>query len=684
MKKIVVFAGTTEGRILSGAFSKNGIEHIVCVATDYGRDILPESKYVTVHAGRMDMDMIRAFLDENAAIVIDATHPYATCVSENIREAAGELNIEYIRVLRSDEGADGYSNVSFVDDVPQLKALIEKVDGNILLTTGSKDLPEIMSDVKCKERIFARIIPSAESIGLCSASGVLPGNIIAMQGPFSANMNEAIIHEHDIKCIVTKASGKAGGFLEKLEAATRCNIGVIVIGRPVKENGVSLSSVLARFDIDYSDFTDEADDAKDREVSISLIGAGMGNPDNMTVEARRLIADAQLVFAPKRLSMSQHLDGVLEYYRASDIIPQIAQSHKNKVAVLFSGDSGFYSGAKSFLSEVKCFSKQYNLSISCTVIPGVSAVSYLAARLMVSYDDAFIGSIHGVDIENDIEMKDRLISNIMTHEKSFILLSGDKDIRLLAGILMKLPAYEELELTIADKLSYADETIMRLDLGKALTFEKSGLYIAYIFNPNASMNAYVSAKRRMPKTFSDGDFLRNKTPMTKELVRHEAVRLLGLCAGDVVYDVGSGTGSVSIEASFIDDTIKVYAIEKNQDAARIMRENIERFGADNIIQIDGEASEAIKELEAPDAVFVGGSSGRLADILREIEKKKKGVRFVITAVSLETVGELIKLKDDSLVTDYDIKLIQVSNVNSIGSHNLLKAENPVYICSFIR
>jgi len=185
----------------------------------------------------------------------------------------------------------------------------------------------------------------------------------------------------------------------------------------------------------------------------------------------------------------------------------------------------------------------------------------------------------------------------------------------------------------------------------------------------------------------DEEFLRDKTPMTKELIRHEVIRRLELCEGDVFYDVGSGTGSVSIEAAKLSDTIRVISFEKKEDAILLEQKNIERFGCGNIEIVKGEAPESFAGVAVPDCVFIGGSGGRLKDILDALavmdksEKRNKKIRVVITAVTIETMCELGKLLSDDSVENLKIEQITAASAKELGAFHLLSGANPVMIAS---
>lgn len=228
MYDVILFGGTYEGRVIAEFLSEHDINHIVCVATDYGEKLLNGEN---VRVGRMNADEMPDFFKEHKPrMVIDATHPYADKVTANIKSAC---KCRYIRVLREDADADG----KIFPDIYSAEKYLESTSGNILITTGSKEISVFEPVAK---RCFARVLPTAEAIEKCVEAGVHTSRIICMQGPFSKKLNSAMIKEFDIKYLVTKRSGKSGGFSEKLEAAAENNVECIIIDRPSNEDGVSV------------------------------------------------------------------------------------------------------------------------------------------------------------------------------------------------------------------------------------------------------------------------------------------------------------------------------------------------------------------------------------------------------------------------------------------------------------
>ena len=236
--RFVVFSGTTEGRELSAALAGRGAEVTVCVLTDYGSKAQGALPGVTTHVGALNAEEKQALL-EDAALCVDATHPYATHVSASVKSACEAAGVEYLRLKRS-ESETGDALV--VSSAAEAAEYLKTREGNILLTTGAKELAAFAA--LGPERLFPRVLPSCAGIEACEALGIPHRNIVAMQGPFSREMNAATIRQYDIRWLVTKDGGAAGGYPEKAAAARETGAGLLVLRRP-GEDGLDYETVLS-------------------------------------------------------------------------------------------------------------------------------------------------------------------------------------------------------------------------------------------------------------------------------------------------------------------------------------------------------------------------------------------------------------------------------------------------------
>ena len=235
---ILLFGGTGDGRELALWLRSKGITFTVCVATAYGETLLPPD--IKAHVGRMDQAAMAAFMGQGGyTLVVDATHPYAAEVTKNIRAAAKETGLPYLRLLRQSDGEDLCHKA---DSMATAAKMLLRLPGNVLLTTGSKELHHFALP-GLRERCYPRVLPMADSLERCLSLGFPPKNVICMQGPFSKELNVALLHQYAIKTMVTKDTGGYGGFREKAEAAKEAGCALLVVERPVEEEGLVMDEL---------------------------------------------------------------------------------------------------------------------------------------------------------------------------------------------------------------------------------------------------------------------------------------------------------------------------------------------------------------------------------------------------------------------------------------------------------
>lgn len=654
MNKAVVFAGTTEGYTLCRFLAENGIMTYACVATGYGGSLLKESTCLHIHAARMDQEEMQKFLQEvQPKIVLDATHPYAALVTENIRTACEAAGYRYLRVLRSQGTV--HKEAVYVENTEKAIQFLEKTTGNILLTTGSKELPEYTKLSNYKDRLFARVLSLPSVLDTCRACGIEGKHLIGMQGPFSMELNVAMLRQFHCAYLVTKDSGTEGGFQEKIDAALMCNVIPVIIGRPVEETGISLIEckrlLLSLFKIE-------------KKSHVTLVGIGMGHENTLTVEGQRAISQAQLLIGASRMVESVRLPHhhVLCEYRSEQIAAYIKEHPEyEQVVVALSGDVGFYSGAKKLLEL---------LGKETEVICGVSSVAYFMSKIGMSWEDAVLKSAHGRNVN--------LISLIRHNKKVFAILGKET---MIAELAEELCSYgmEDVALYVGERLSYEDEKIVSGPAASFKGYTTDTLCVVCVYNENA---VPAFATHGIP----DSEFLRGNAPMTKEEVRAVSLMKLRLREDSICYDVGAGTGSVSVEMALRAHQGKVYAIEKKNDALQLLEENKRKFAAANLEIVGGTAPEAMEGLEAPSHAFIGGSSGNLREIVHCLLEKNQKVRMVINCITLETVCETMAIIREYDFRDTEIVQLSAARSRSVGRYHMMNGENPIYIitCQYPR
>ena len=650
MSKICIFGGTTEGRKLAEFLSGQPCDVTVCVATDYGQTLLPEGEHVSVSAKRLPVGEIVSLLTEHRFdLVIDATHPYAQSITKSIARACRETGTPRWRLLRSASGVS--PEHTYVETVSDAAAFLSETGGNILLTTGSKELAGFSQLPGFSERVWARVLPLQASLDACAQTGLPASHIFAIQGPFSEAMNAAMLRTIGAQYLVTKDGGAPGGFEEKESAAKSVGARLVVIGRPPEEEGLSLSKTISALCTRFGF-------APKPEVFIA--GIGPGSEALQTQEVRAAIRRADCLIGARRM-----LDAVAgpQQLTIDAIAPETIASHIAQhpecgvFCVVMSGDTGFYSGTKKLLPLLK--------ECRVQVLPGLSSMSYLCARLGVNYEDAVPVSLHGRDFDIAREVRRR--------RKVFTLVGGDGGMQALCERLTQA-GLGHVRIAVGERLSYPDEAITRGTAQelRSHTFDKLSAALIENDTPNEIVTPGLP----------DEAFLRNLepgklVPMTKSEVRSICLSKLRLTPNAVCWDVGAGTGSVSIEMARLCADGTVYAIEKNEQALALLEKNRESFSASNMQIIPGLAPEACRDLPAPTHAFLGGTSGSVRDILALLLEKNPHVRIVATAVTLESVSAL-----SSCMADFEIAecvSVQVSKASPLGRYHLMQAQNPVYI-----
>ncbi|VYS79543.1 putative cobalt-precorrin-6Y C(15)-methyltransferase [decarboxylating] [uncultured Blautia sp.] len=647
MEKVIVFAGTTEGYELCRFLSEHQISVYACAATEYGGKALTETPYLHIHTGRLSREEMEAFfLKEAPNFVLDATHPYAAEVTDNIKSACEKTGFFYQRVLR-EQGRQAEKAV-YVESTEAAAEFLNTTEGNVLLTTGSKELKKFLGVKDYKERLYARVLSLPSVMEECSAAGFEGKHLIGMQGPFSRELNEAMLRQFHCRYLVTKDSGKAGGFQEKIDAAFSCGAIPVIIGRPLKEEGLSLVECKKWLsqNLGFS-----------LKPQITLLGIGMGSRDTLTIEGEKALEKAELLIGARRIADSVKMPHhtVIYEYDSEKILKCIEEnSQYEHIVIALSGDVGFYSGAKKLL---------HNLGEDTRVICGISSVVYFMAKAGLSWDDAKIVSAHGRNCN--------LVSLICHSKKVFSILGTKDGISSLAGRLVSYGMGDVL-LYVGENLSYENEKIFVKPARELVSYEGDALCVVCAYNENAS-------ELMSTHGIKDECFIRGKAPMTKEEVRTVSLMKLGLSEDSVCYDVGAGTGSVAVEMALRAHQGKVYAIEKKEDALALILENKKKFAADNLEIVGGCAPEAMEELPVPTHAFIGGSSGNLKDIIRLLLNKNPEVKIVINCITLETVGEAMEAIREFDFQERDIVQMSVSRSKEVGRYHMMMGENPIYI-----
>lgn len=401
---------------------------------------------------------------------------------------------------------------------------------------------------------------------------------------------------------------------------------------------------------------------------VTIIGAGPGNPDLLSRAALDAIDIADVVIGAHRALVGIDVPpGVVrcELVKTADIVAALTDAASwQRAVVVMTGDVGLFSGARRLVEALSG-----DAQVDVRVIPGISSASYLAARLARPWQDWRFVSAHGVacDIVAEAERAGEL----------FLATSGGEDPSRLSGVLVQA-GFGDARVTVAERLSYPDERITCATASEIAGQTFDDLNVMLIeFAGGAASSRWPYASSGIP----DELFIRGDVPMTKQEVRAVALAKLRLTATDTVWDVGAGTGSVSIEAALVARAGSVWAVERNAAGVRLIRENADAFGCGNVHAVPGAAPEALAKLPVPDAVFVGGSAGELPSIVEAALENNSQVRLCVPCVTVETLTEACALLSGSRFKGFEACQVSAARAEAVGSHHLMKAQNPVFLVS---
>ena len=537
MKQVIVFAGTTEGRQLSAWLAAAGVETLCSVATEYGELLVEKQPHLSVHQGRLlPEEMEQLFAEEGKPLVLDVTHPYAVAVSANIKAACEKAGCEYLRLIRpslmNKNACKTAEEIAVVESVEAAVNFLKTTEGSIFVTTGSKELAKFTALPDYQNRVYARVLATPEVVTQCSEAGFTGPHLICMQGPFSKELNLAMLRSIGAAWMVTKEAGRAGGFEEKMTAAKEAGVKVVLIGRPQEQAGLSIEEgvklLAERFHIP-SDLTDSRDEKNGRIVY--LVGIGMGTPDHLTGEARAAFEKADCILGSGRMldSFKTTRKPLFDAYDPAKMLTYVQEHPEHRtIAVALSGDVGFYSGARRLISAFG------NAGIRTELITGISSVTYFCSRLQIPWEDVKLMSIHG--------RRENLIAAVRTHFRTFTLLGGRDNVASLCEKLEKY-GFENVKLYIGERLHYPEERITEGTPAELKEKALDSLCVAIIENPS-----YMSGLR---SCIPDEEFQRGDAPMTKSEVRSLSVAKLNLNRDSIAWDIGAGTGSVTIEMAIM-------------------------------------------------------------------------------------------------------------------------------------
>lgn len=392
-------------------------------------------------------------------------------------------------------------------------------------------------------------------------------------------------------------------------------------------------------------------------MQVTLAAFGGGNPNTLTEDCRQALENASWVIGASRL-----LEGLPENCTSCRVaatrpgeILQLIRSYGEDGVVLYSGDTGFYSGAKVLIPLLE------QEGISYTVLPGISSVQLLSAALGRPWQDWLLLSAHGVDCNP--------VGAVMQGKPVFFLTGGTLGPAELCRLLAEA-GLNQLPVVVGEDLSYPQQKIHQGTAGEfaGRTF---GSLSVLLVEPAPAVT------RRTPG-FPDAMFVRGEVPMTKQEVRAAVLAKLASGPQDVLWDVGAGTGSVSVELALQASWGRTYGVECDPQACDLIRRNREKLGAWNLKLVEGAAPQALQDLETPDGVFIGGTKGALDEIVELVLSRNPKARICISAICIETLYQAVQALQSRGV-EPEVTQISVSRGRAAGSLHLLMANNPVFL-----
>lgn len=400
-------------------------------------------------------------------------------------------------------------------------------------------------------------------------------------------------------------------------------------------------------------------------LRVNIVGIGPGNPELLTGATIKAIKESNILIGDKRMlaAFAEADKKIYDTIKTADIVEIAASANPEKdvLAVLVSGDVGFFSLAKTISGKLP--------DCECVRYCGISSLVYFAAKLQLSWDDAKIVSMHG--------RKQNLVAAVAENKKVFSLTGGEHTPQMLCAQLCE-HGLSDVQVYVGENLSYPEE---KITVGTAAEISKQNfpaLSVMMVINEQAAKYQPVV------HGLADELFTRSKVPMTKQEVRSVSMSKLMPKATDKIYDIGAGTGSCSVELALLANKGQVWAFERNPEAVALIHKNKDLFGIENLEVIAGEALENIKNMPAPDCVFVGGSGGDLCEMLDIIYAKNSDCRVVINAITIETLAEVADYYKKH--QDYSLEIVNVCVARSrkLGSYNLMMAQNPVYVMTALK
>lgn len=393
-------------------------------------------------------------------------------------------------------------------------------------------------------------------------------------------------------------------------------------------------------------------------MNVTLIGMGSGQPENLTLQGLAALRQADLILGARRL-LAVLPAGCTENraaaYRPDEVAELLQASGAENAVLVYSGDTGFYSGASSMMEKLEA------LGVRARVLPGLSSIQLLAAALGRPWQRWNLVSAHGRTCDP--------VAECMQGRPTFFLTGGSEDPATLCAQLAA-EGFGDVQGVVGQCLGTPEEKLFRGSVKELAAGRFNSLSVLLV-------EAAEVLPRRAPG-LPDEAFERGDVPMTKQEVRAAVLAKLAVRPEDILWDVGAGTGSVSVELALAAPRGRVYAVECRPEGCALIKANREKFRTRNLVLVEGLAPDALSDLPAPDAVFIGGSKGSLAAIVDAALDKNPDARICVSAIALESLSAAVAALTAKGRT-VQVSQIAVSRAKAVGGLHLMMAQNPIYL-----
>lgn len=393
-------------------------------------------------------------------------------------------------------------------------------------------------------------------------------------------------------------------------------------------------------------------------MNVTLIGMGSGQPENLTLQGLAALRQADLILGARRL-LAVLPAGCTENraaaYRPDEVAELLQTSGAENAVLVYSGDTGFYSGASSMMEKLEA------LGVRARVLPGLSSIQLLAAALGRPWQGWNLVSAHGRTCDP--------VAECMQGKPTFFLTGGSEDPATLCAQLAA-EGFGDVQGVVGQCLGTPEEKLFRGSVKELAAGRFNSLSVLLV-------EAAEVLPRRAPG-LPDEAFERGDVPMTKQEVRAAVLAKLAVRPEDILWDVGAGTGSVSVELALAAPRGRVYAVECRPEGCALIKANREKFRTRNLVLVEGLAPAALSDLPAPDAVFIGGSKGSLAAIVDAALDKNPDARICVSAIALESLSAAVAALTAKGRT-VQVSQIAVSRAKAVGGLHLMMAQNPIYL-----